>query len=88
MNADGDGVVESYVYWIAAHDRAYGVADARRLDALRAAWRAHRLVKAVSPFDGASFWIQGGAAHARIIRTVDTSDERPVEVLDIDPALI
>lgn len=81
-------MIESYIYWIAAHDRAYGVADARRLEALRAAWRAHRLVDEVSPFDGASFWIHDGVRHARIIRTVDANHGKPVGVLDIDPALV
>jgi hypothetical protein len=81
-------MIESYVYWIAAGDRAHGAADARRVQALRAAWRAHRVGDAVSPFDGAAFWLQDATPRARIVRTISADDGTHVEVLDIDPALV
>jgi len=81
-------VISSYVYWIAAGDRAHGPADASRLEALRALWKSYRVVDDMSPFDGASFWIDDGRPHACVIRTAHATARHPVEVVEVDPARI
>lgn len=81
-------MITSYVYWIAAGDRACGQADERRLEALRSLWRSHRVVDGISPFDGASFWMDDGRPHARVVRTAHATASHPVEVVDVEPSLL
>ncbi len=81
-------MIGGYLYWIAVGDRAFGEGDERRIAALRAVWESHRLVDEVSPFDGASFWTADGQSHARVIRTARAGAAHPVQVIDVDPALV
>jgi hypothetical protein len=78
--------IDRYLYWIAASDRAYGEGDARRIDLLRALWQTHRVIEAISPFDGASFWVADGQPHARIIRATHPTAPHAVEVVDVAPS--
>lgn len=75
-----------YVYWIAAGDRAYGGGDEPQIEALRALWHAHRAVDSVTPFDGASFWVDEGKPHARVVRAAAAAAAHKVEVVDVDPS--
>jgi hypothetical protein len=78
--------INRYIYWVAATDRAYGEGDARRIELLRALWQSYRLVEAIGPFDGASFWIADGQPQARIIRATHVTAPHAVEVVDVAPS--